>query len=118
MDKNKTCELWSNILSATVPGQIRNVYTKKDLILILYSLCEVDESVGRNVIFTEQFLGEKRTNLLAQEELNQNLPAVASETDMAFSLRNFNIWALESQAFLGIGHCQYREYLSLILNYI
>ena len=51
LDREKTRSLWSNILSSVVPGQIRNVYTKKDLILILYSICEIDESVGRNIIF-------------------------------------------------------------------
>ena len=41
-DKEKTRELWAEIFSSTVSGQISNVYTKKDLILLLYSLCEVD----------------------------------------------------------------------------
>jgi len=44
LDRDKTKELWSNILSSVVAGEIRNVYTKKDLILILYSLCEADFS--------------------------------------------------------------------------
>ena len=58
LDREKTRALWSNILSSVVPGQIRNVYTKKDLILILYSICEIDESVGRNIIFANRQLGD------------------------------------------------------------
>ena len=44
LDRDKSKELWSNILSTVVAGEIRNVYTKKDLILFLYSLCEADVS--------------------------------------------------------------------------
>lgn len=51
LDREKTKGLWSNILSSTVAGEIRNVYTKRDLILIMYSICETDTSAGRNKIF-------------------------------------------------------------------
>ena len=35
---------WSTILSEIVNGEIRNVYTKKDAILVLFQICEVASS--------------------------------------------------------------------------
>ena len=56
--------------------------------------------------------------MLADIEKNLGLPAVASVDDTAFRLRNYSIWTLKSRSFLGIGHLQYRDYLTLILDYI
>ena len=98
------------------------MYTKKDFVLLLYNLCERDRSTGRNNIFSEPFLGAKRTNLLANMDNNDDLPAIASENDLAFSLQNYNIWSLESSEYLsvfsGIGHGQYIKNIRLILDYI
>ena len=68
MDRDKTKELWAEIFSTTVPGQIKNVYTKKDMILMMYSICETDASQGRNDVFKKQFIGDRRSNLLAEVE--------------------------------------------------
>ena len=63
------------------------MYTKKDFVLLLYNLCERDRSTGRNNVFNEPFLGAKRTNLLANSMDNSDdLSAIASESDLAFSL--------------------------------
>ena len=35
---------WSTILSEIINGEIRNVYTKKDAILVLFQVCEVSSS--------------------------------------------------------------------------
>ena len=34
LDREKTMDHWSTILSQTVPGTIKNVYTKKDFVLL------------------------------------------------------------------------------------
>ena len=150
------------------------MWTKNDLVLILYNLCELETSTGRNMIFNRSRLGDRRTNLLAEidymhlsckgecenkndssvksspksenfqswfeeemilfeieneDEQNQikrvelivadkYLPAVAQESDYAFRLQNFDIGPLESDVTLGVGHMQYREYLSNILEFI
>ena len=98
LDRDKSREQWSTILSQIIPGEIKNVYTKKDLVLLLYSASEQGKSTGRNNIFPEPFLGAKRTNLLAEggQNTKNKLPAIASPGDLAFSLRNFNIWSLDS----------------------
>ena len=75
-------------------------------------MCETGESAGRNEQFREPFLGDKRTNLLVEDEQTKLLPAVASTNDLVFFLRNYNIWSL------GIGHTKYRDILSHILEYI
>ena len=38
LDKDKHKQLWMRILSSQVPGQVKNVYTKKDAILLLYTV--------------------------------------------------------------------------------
>ena len=58
LDRDKTKQLWATILSTVIPGEIRNVFTKKDLILLMYSICETDHSAGRNKLFVQQFIGE------------------------------------------------------------
>ena len=37
-DKSKNQELWQKIFHTQIVGQIKNTYTKKDLILILFTL--------------------------------------------------------------------------------
>lgn len=118
LDRAKTRHLWTSVLSTVVAGEIKNVRTKKDLILILYSICETTESQGRNDIFNSQFVEARRTNLLADRERSLELPAVAQVGDTAFRLRNFDLWSLPSKNLIGIGHLQYRDYLTLILRYI
>lgn len=56
--------------------------------------------------------------MYAEMEENKELPAVAASSDLAFCLMNYNIWSLKSDSFGGIGHLQYRDYLTLILDYI
>ncbi len=51
IDKPSKTELWQKILASQVPGQIRNVFTKRDLILIFYSIAEKGWSLGRNAVF-------------------------------------------------------------------
>jgi hypothetical protein len=54
LDNPKNSQLWNSILSAQVAGQIKNVFTKRDLVLLLYSASEVDCAVGRSACFTEK----------------------------------------------------------------
>ena len=44
LDRDKTKLLWSGILSTIIAGEIKNVLTKKDLVLLLYSICETASS--------------------------------------------------------------------------
>ena len=70
LDRAKSKELWATILSSVISGEVKNVFTKKDYILLMYSICETDQSAGRNKLFTTAFLGNRRTNLLAEEGNN------------------------------------------------
>ena len=118
IDRPKSRELWAQILSSILSGEVKNVYTKKDLILLLYSMCETAFSQGRSTVFERRMLGSRRTNLHAEEESYQSDLVIASEDDWAFRLRNYNIWSLKSSSFFGLGHLQYRDQLRLILEYI
>ena len=51
LDKPNKTELWQKILSSQIPGQISNVYTKRDWILILFSTTEVNWALGRSPVF-------------------------------------------------------------------
>lgn len=51
LDKTKHSELWQKILSDQIPGTIKNVYTKKDFMLLLYTITGLDWAIGRNAIF-------------------------------------------------------------------
>ena len=49
LDKNaRSKAFWGNIFSQTVNGQVRNVYTTKDFILILFSISQLRSSAGRD----------------------------------------------------------------------
>ena len=51
LDKPKIEQRWVNIFASTVSGTIKNVYTKWDVILLLYSASQFDHSLGRNKVF-------------------------------------------------------------------
>ena len=44
IDRDKTKYLWADILGTVLPGEIKNVYTSNDWILIYYSACELAQS--------------------------------------------------------------------------
>ena len=52
LDKQKNRDLWATILNCQIPGVVKNVYTRKDAILLLYSVAEFDYAIGRNAIFS------------------------------------------------------------------
>jgi hypothetical protein len=66
-----------------VPGQIKNVYSKKDYILLLYSCSEGDFAIGRNSVFTKMISGRNFSNDQGGE------PDIA-EGD-AFALKNYDL---------------------------
>jgi hypothetical protein len=51
LDKSKHTQLWQKILSDQIPGTIKNVFTKKDFMLLLYTITGLDWAIGRNAIF-------------------------------------------------------------------
>ena len=53
------------------------MYTKKDLILILYACGQIDWAMGRHECYAEQYWDGKRTNLLGKSKDNEDLNAVA-----------------------------------------
>ena len=53
LDKAKHKALWTQILSQSVAGPIKNVYTRKDAILLLYSVSQFDWAIGRNPMFVQ-----------------------------------------------------------------
>ena len=67
--KDKTRAKMVDTFSNVVAGDIKSVYTKKDWILAsFYSPCELDWALGRNAVFTKQFMSNKRVNLLAEQD--------------------------------------------------
>ena len=54
LDKPKIEQRWVNIFASTVSGTIKNVYTKWDVILLLYSASQHDFSLGRNPVFNKK----------------------------------------------------------------
>ena len=59
LDKQKNRDLWADILSSQVPGVVKNVYTRKDAILLLYSAAEFDYAIGRNAMFARPKPGQR-----------------------------------------------------------
>jgi|ABSN01.1.fsa_nt_gi hypothetical protein len=90
-DKAKTRVKMSEVFSQVVAGEIKNVYTCKDKILLLYNACELDFAMGRSDVFDKQFLDGRRTNLLGETEKYSDLIAVADPADRVFVLRNYDI---------------------------
>ena len=83
LDKAKHKALWTMILSQSIPGSIKNVYTRKDAILLLYSISEFDWAIGRNPMFVKQTKGV-RSNILYEDPTKPqfaSLPAVAGAED-------------------------------------
>ena len=68
MDRDKTKMLWMDILGSVIAGEIKNVHTTNDWILIYYSICEAEESQGRSAIYINQMVDGRRGNLLAEGE--------------------------------------------------
>jgi hypothetical protein len=103
LDKSKNAEIWQRILFRQVPGQIKNVYTKRDMILLFYSFAEKGWSLGRNAIFEKN--SDKHRNFVYDEgdEL-----LVEKQDLNTFRLLNYNLWSLASDDIGGIGHTNYR----------
>ncbi len=53
-DKVKTRRKMASVFSSTISGELKNVYTQKDLILILYACGQLDFAMGRYECFAEQ----------------------------------------------------------------
>lgn len=84
LDKQKSCQMWQTILSRQVPGQIKNVYTKRDLILLLYTLAESDWALGRNATFDGKVVGARN---FSYDKLNQQ---VVSD-EVCFAFKNYDL---------------------------
>ena len=119
-DKTKSRFKIAEVFSQVVAGEIKNVFTSKDWALLFYNVCEIDLAMGRSDVYDEQFLDEKRTNLLGDTERHSKLNAVAYPAEKVFKLQNYDIQNLKSTSFFSIGHNLngYRENLQLILNHI
>jgi len=116
-DRNaQTQAVWSKIFSQTINGSIRNVYTKKDMILLLYTSSQLRYSTGRNQVMAEASEGLINTTLS-----NESTPVVIEKRDV-FSLKNYDISGLPCEIatikILGIGHNDYRDNLLSILYMI
>jgi hypothetical protein len=92
--------LWQRIFSNQVPGQIKNVYTKSDYILLLYSFAESDWAIGRNPIFEKMLKGSRNLSVMKDDE-----PAISDLE--CIRVRNYDIKEVTNQ----IGHLKYRENL-------
>ena len=120
-DKTKSRFKIAEVFSQVVAGEIKNVFTNKDWILLFYNVCETDLAMGRTDVYDGQFLDGKRTNLLGDTERHSKLNAIAYPAEKVFKLQNYDIQKLRSTHFFnGIGHIRngYRENLQLILNHI
>jgi len=111
-DKTKHSELWQNIFSSQIPGSIKNVYTKKDMILLLYSAGERDSAIGRNALFVDE--SPKVRNLANPDKTSVYEKLVCEQ---AFCLYNYDLSNMGTD-FLGIGHADYRKNLFKILTFI
>lgn len=63
-------------------------------------------------------IDDRRANLLADDEGFGHLPAVAGIGERVFRLRNYSIKGLGSSSRFGLGHLEYRDCLTAILDYI
>ena len=53
-DKLKTKDKMATVFSQVIAGVIKNVFTKKDWILVcFYSICETDLAMGRHDCFSD-----------------------------------------------------------------
>ena len=116
-DRNPATTLkWGKIFSETISGSIRNVHTKKDMILLLFSATQLRYSAGRN-----QVMEKSSEGLINTSENINNLPVVIEGKDV-FSLKNYDISGLPCEIatikILGIGHNDYRDNLLSILYFI
>ena len=124
-DKKKTLQRMAMVFHSVIKGEIKNVHTDKDLILVLfYTPCELDYAMGRNAAFVKQFETVKhrrvRTNLHGEVSKNLHEFAVAQPDDNVFRMKNYDIYSLGGGwwIFGGIGHLTYRENLGKILPFI
>ena len=88
-----------------MPGQIRNVYTKNDWILLLFTITEMDWSMGRNAVFEKNSLKHRNFDY---DNNKEKVTLVAHKDVFTFRLKNYNIWSLASENFGGVGHMSYR----------
>ena len=96
-----------------MPGQITNVYTKRDLILMLYSFAEKGWSLGRNAVF------EENSGIYRNFKYDKGSESLVAPHELVtFSLTNYNLWSLASDDIGGIGHTNYRSNLKNILAFI
>ena len=52
-DKAKTRFKIAEVFSHVVAGEIKNVFTNKDWVLLLYNVCEIDLAMGRTDVYDE-----------------------------------------------------------------
>ena len=107
--------MWVRIFSHSVNGTIKNVYTWKDLILLLYMMSEKRKSIGRRAIMKNRKENLKNKELLSKDEL------VVYSNDGCFELKNIDlspIINLSKQDLSSLGHFYYRKKMIELLRYI
>jgi hypothetical protein len=92
-----------------VPGKIKNVFTKRDLILLIYTATERDYAIGRNPVFVSRDCRNP-----AYDEGGEPM---VSDTP-SFWLKNFDLQSLGHDSVMGVGHTDYRSNLLQILEFI
>ena len=119
-DRAKTRQKMASVFSQTINGELKQVYTKNDWILAtFYTVSELELAMGRHDCFEEQFIDDRRTNLLGEHERFGFLNAIANPNEDVFRITNYDIYSLNSSWFMtGIGHRSYRSNLALILQHI
>lgn len=110
LDKSKHTQLWQKILSDQIPGTIKNVYTKKDFMLLLYTITGLDWAIGRNAIFIQK-------TAVRNFALDNGTELVVSQS-ASFKLKNYDLKSLASESCSVVGHTNYKANLKNILEFI
>ena len=114
LDKSNQRQKMAAVFSHVIAGEIKNLWTKNDLILVLYHCCEKQTAMGRDDIFPDQTLDNIRTNLLGEQAgPSQPENTVAEPGENVFRLQNYDLAQVSK-----IGHMKIREVLPLILKFI
>ena len=105
---------WHKILASQVVGQFTNVYTKRDLLLLLYTVSEHDWAAGRNRQLEKcsQDGGRNFSQDTGKEP-------VVSREPYSFRLKNFDLMSLVcTQDYFSTGHTDYLTQLEVVMSYI
>ena len=96
--KNK--RKWAFILSNVVNGSVKNVFSKQDRLLHLYSLCEISVAAGRNEIVILEDENDPNSNLVSNFDISKN---VISSQQSGVGHLNYMKEPVLKELFLNIG---------------